>query len=172
MMNTDDARHDGPSEVFPWLFLGTIQQAYNLNKKYQGFCRVVNCVGGSAPSKEYLKNLFKNVQNKQPGDIPQHYYKMCVLDDFGKSDLTSKKVDEALDFLEQASKREEKTLVHCRQGINRSTTLVVLYLMKKENMTLREALSFITKKRSQGKNFHERSICFQREEQLGRMMDI
>eukprot|EP01015_Nassula_variabilis_P017222 TRINITY_DN2697_c0_g1_i10.p2 TRINITY_DN2697_c0_g1~~TRINITY_DN2697_c0_g1_i10.p2 ORF type:complete len:147 (-),score=43.27 TRINITY_DN2697_c0_g1_i10:135-575(-) len=39
-------------------------------------------------------------------------------------------------------------LVHCAAGVSRSPTIVIMYLVKKQNMTVGEAFSFVQAKRS------------------------
>lgn len=50
----------------------------------------------------------------------------------------------AYDFIEQD---EGKVLVHCMQGVSRSPTIVISYLMKKMKMTYDEAYKMVKEKR-------------------------
>ena len=49
-------------------------------------------------------------------------------------------------FIENAISRRGSVLVHCFQGISRSTTIVCAYLMYKEKMTSTQALRFVKEK--------------------------
>ncbi|CAG7836177.1 unnamed protein product [Allacma fusca] len=53
----------------------------------------------------------------------------------------------ATDFIEQALRANGKVLVHCREGISRSATLVIAYLMMKKGMTAKEAVRLVRNKR-------------------------
>jgi len=55
--------------------------------------------------------------------------------------------NEAHEFIEQARVKKCKVLVHCEGGISRSPTIVISYLMKYCNMTLREATEHVSTRR-------------------------
>ncbi|CAG0913222.1 unnamed protein product [Notodromas monacha] len=51
------------------------------------------------------------------------------------------------DFIDEALSSGGKVIVHCKQGISRSSTLVVAFLMLKRGMATQEALTIIRSKR-------------------------
>ncbi|KAF3604536.1 hypothetical protein F2Q69_00037220 [Brassica cretica] len=51
--------------------------------------------------------------------------------------------DECIDFIDEAKKQGGSVLVHCFVGKSRSVTVVVAYLMKKQGMTLTQALQHV-----------------------------
>jgi len=55
--------------------------------------------------------------------------------------------DKVLPFIEQAKANNKKILIHCRLGVNRSPTIVIAYLMKTRNCTLKEAFNVVKEKR-------------------------
>lgn len=55
--------------------------------------------------------------------------------------------DEVADKILQVKLKNGKILVHCAAGISRSTSLVLAYMVKHENMTLKEAYQFVHDKR-------------------------
>jgi predicted protein tyrosine phosphatase len=69
--------------------------------------------------------------------------------DMQKSDIKSKFV-EAIQFIEEVKQNRkpgERLLIHCAQGVSRSSTIVIAYLMKSQNMKLQEALSHVRQNR-------------------------
>ena len=65
----------------------------------------------------------------------------------------SKYFDEAANFIAEAvgtkaeGKKDGKIFVHCREGVSRSATLVLVYLVRDQNMSLKEALEMVRSKR-------------------------
>lgn len=61
--------------------------------------------------------------------------------------------DEACDFIGKAvgtkktGKFNGKILVHCKEGVSRSATLVLAYLVRDQEMTLQDAVSLVRSKR-------------------------
>ncbi|KRY77059.1 Dual specificity protein phosphatase 19 [Trichinella pseudospiralis] len=55
--------------------------------------------------------------------------------------------NECVDFIDEVRMQNGRVLVHCNAGVSRSPTIVVAYLMKRENYTLENALSFVRAKR-------------------------
>lgn len=68
------------------------------------------------------------------------------MSDYGESNL-KKIFKKCFSFIESAINKKENILIHCRGGINRSATVVIGYLMIKENMTLKEAFDLVKSKR-------------------------
>ena len=52
------------------------------------------------------------------------------------------------DFINCQIKQNKSVLVHCKMGISRSATIITAYLMKTRNMTLKNALDYVTSKRN------------------------
>ncbi|CAJ0927234.1 unnamed protein product, partial [Mesorhabditis belari] len=55
--------------------------------------------------------------------------------------------DSVADKIKTVSDRGGKTLVHCMAGVSRSATLCMVYLMKHEKMTLRQAYNHVRSRR-------------------------
>ena len=53
------------------------------------------------------------------------------------------------EFMDKQVKEEKNILVHCHAGISRSATLVISYIMKKQNMNMNDAMQFVKSKRKQ-----------------------
>lgn len=56
-------------------------------------------------------------------------------------------LNECFEFIDQARESQENILVHCRGGVNRSATIVLAYLMKREKMTLKQAWDHLRERR-------------------------
>lgn len=56
--------------------------------------------------------------------------------------------DQSIEFIENAIKGGGKVLVHCSCGVSRSSTIVINYLMHKNDWTLEESLKYVKSKRA------------------------
>ncbi|KAF1334027.1 Phosphatase slingshot 2 protein, partial [Globisporangium splendens] len=72
-------------------------------------------------------------------------YRRCPIFD-NKAEDISGVLEGCVAFMDQA-KYYGRILVHCNKGVSRSTSMVVAYLMKIKDMSLDEALAFVTKRR-------------------------
>jgi len=119
------------SEILDFLYLGNVDDAKN-------------------------KNILKYLQIKNIINVAKEY-KHIHLKDFtcmeiplrdNSSENISVYFDITSNFIEKCRQNNEKVLVHCIMGISRSTTIILAYLMKYNNMTLLDAYYFVKKKRS------------------------
>lgn len=53
------------------------------------------------------------------------------------------------EFVDKQINEEKNILVHCRAGISRSATLLISYLMKKNKLSMTDAMKFVKDKRRQ-----------------------
>jgi protein-tyrosine phosphatase len=70
------------------------------------------------------------------------------VEDSSKTDLLSY-FTETSQWIDAIRKKGKGVLVHCRAGISRSATIVVAYVMKKNNWSAERALEYVASKRSQ-----------------------
>jgi len=91
---------------------------------------------------KYVLNATTNVENKFEKDLV--YKKFFIYD------LASQHIDfnATFEFIELAIIRSKNVLVHCNQGVSRSASIVIAYLMQKRIFqTYKEAYEFVKEKR-------------------------
>eukprot|EP00759_Apiculatamorpha_spiralis_P002553 PhF_6_TR11010/c0_g1_i2/m.17828 len=75
-------------------------------------------------------------------------YKKIEIDDHSDEDIGSH-FEECLEFIASAKAAGGKVLVHCRQGISRSPTIVIAHLMREFGWTLNQSIAFVQSKREE-----------------------
>ncbi len=116
-----------PVRLLPYLYLGCRDAAESLQGLRQnGITRILN--------------VTTHIPNFYQGDGIT--YKQIPVEDSFKVDMLPH-LEGALQFIEETRTRGEKVLVHCHAGRSRSVTVVVAYLIKFYNYTLKEALKFV-----------------------------
>ncbi|XP_059169211.1 dual specificity protein phosphatase 3-like [Physella acuta] len=126
-------------EICPGLFLGDAQcvQKPNVLKQME----ITHLVNASMGSK------FNQT------DTNAEYYKPINISFYGipAMDLSSFNIlpylRPAADFIENALSTKGKVYVHCQQGISRSATVVIAYLMVKKQMDVMKAVRLVREKR-------------------------
>jgi protein-tyrosine phosphatase len=120
------------SQILEWLYLGGYRNSSNFKE-----LTVRTQIG-------YILNVSIECQNSFPGEF---IYKKYDLEDTPGQDI-SQHFEEASEYLEEARKSSKNVLVHCIQGMSRSASFVIAYLLSKQNMTLRQAYDHVFSKRS------------------------
>jgi atypical dual specificity phosphatase len=120
------------SQILDWLYLGGYRNSSN--HKELTVRTNIGCI----------LNVAIECQNSFPD---QFSYKKYDLYDNTDQDISAH-FEEASEFIEEARKNAKNVLVHCIQGMSRSASFVMAYLILKQSMTLREAYGFVTAKRS------------------------
>uniref|UniRef100_A0A2P2K6P2 Uncharacterized protein MANES_07G110400 n=1 Tax=Rhizophora mucronata TaxID=61149 RepID=A0A2P2K6P2_RHIMU len=94
--------------------------------KQNGITHVLNCVGFVCP--EYFKSDF--------------VYRTLWLQDSPSEDITSILYD-VFDYFEDVREQGGRVFVHCCQGVSRSTSLVIAYLMWREGQSFDDAFQYV-----------------------------
>eukprot|EP00434_Breviolum_minutum_P009487 symbB.v1.2.008354.t3/scaffold524.1/size192337/3 len=149
------------SEILPGLYLGgkrNLENDKELTVRTQ-ITHVLN-LAQEVNLKEDIRTLLTEYQAQRGLEF---VYKKVGLGDTPDENIL-KDMDSILDFIHQArSSEQHHILVNCVQGISRSAAVVLAYLMKFEEMSLRDAYHFLR---------HRRSIADPRKEflqQLGKL---
>ncbi|KAF3779546.1 Protein-tyrosine-phosphatase [Nymphaea thermarum] len=115
------------SRIAEHIYLGSDAVAKNREiLKQNGITHVLNCVGFVCP--EYFKK-----------DL---VYKTLWLQDSPSEDITSILYD-VFDYFEDVKQQGGRVLVHCCQGVSRSTSLVIAYLMWRDGRSFDEAFEYV-----------------------------
>ncbi|MED6168266.1 hypothetical protein PIB30_010327 [Stylosanthes scabra] len=115
------------SRIAEHVYLGSDTVAKNHDLLRQnGITHVLNCVGFVCP--EYFKRDF--------------VYKTLWLQDSPTEDITSILYD-VFDYFEDVREQGGRVLVHCCQGVSRSTSLVIAYLMWREGQSFEDAFQYV-----------------------------
>jgi protein tyrosine phosphatase len=83
----------------------------------------------------------------RPTQFPGISYKIVCISDSPTVKI-SEKFEECFEFINSALQAGGVVLVHCFQGVSRSATIVLAYLMTYKKMTLDRAVAFLKSKRS------------------------
>ncbi|GMI70796.1 hypothetical protein HRI_000748900 [Hibiscus trionum] len=115
------------SRIAEHIYLGSDAVAKNREiLRKNGITHVLNCVGFVCP--EYFKH--------------ELVYKTLWLRDSPSEDITSILYD-VFDYFEDVREHGGKVLVHCCQGVSRSTSLVIAYLMWREGQSFEDAFQYV-----------------------------
>ncbi|KAM6930444.1 dual specificity protein phosphatase 26-like [Xenentodon cancila] len=115
-------------EVWPRLYIGDQHSAENLGDlSMHRFSHILNAAHskrrGQPDIYEGMNITYMGVEGRDSCD-----YDMSI------------NFQAAADFIHRALSRGGKVLVHCQVGVSRSASLVLAYLMLKQNLTLVEAI--------------------------------
>ncbi|XP_004502387.1 protein-tyrosine-phosphatase MKP1-like isoform X2 [Cicer arietinum] len=115
------------SRIAEHIYLGsdTVAKNHELLRQ-KGITHVLNCVGFVCP--EYFKSDF--------------VYKTLWLQDSPTEDITSILYD-VFDYFEDVREQGGRVLVHCCQGVSRSSSLVIAYLMWRKGQSFEDAFQFV-----------------------------
>ena len=120
-----------PSQITDQIFLGGHEATRESIVKELKITHILACISGM------LINSNDNIKRLR---VP--------MDDRGYSQLENNSFKVSFPWLKQAlSKKENKVLIHCSMGVNRSSTLTVGFLMEYLNYNLKKSHNFVLSKR-------------------------
>ncbi|KAG8591074.1 hypothetical protein GDO81_000001 [Engystomops pustulosus] len=124
------AQLDRPSEIFPYLYLGSEWNASNLEELQRN-------------KVTHILNVTREIDNFFPETFT--YLNIRVLDEESTNLLQYWK--ETHNFI-SAARQQGKVLVHCKMGVSRSASTVIAHAMKEYEWTFEEALKHVKDRRS------------------------
>ncbi|ROI69451.1 Dual specificity protein phosphatase 26 [Anabarilius grahami] len=134
LLSTGRAINCNADEVWPNLYIGNIDIAENCAEVRRcGFTHVLNCTHSSRHGGKIYDGMGVTYMGIDAQDSPTY-------------DMSAH-FNNGAEFIHRALNEGGKILVHCHVGISRSATLVLAYLMLKQNMTLVEAIKKVKDER-------------------------
>jgi len=119
-----------PTEILPTLFLGSkIDSMKDARLRELKITHILSVTSG----RQHL--------------VPGCKVMSVPMADNGNSDLHHV-IERSLGFIEESQEDENKLLIHCQLGQNRSPTLVIAWLMKNKKMSMHDAYTFVKEKRN------------------------
>merc|ERR1711964_220797 len=129
------------------LYLGNITFAQNLVTQDQDCDPFTHVLSVLTRSKDLYPSQHEGFATKEsewhPSEILEDVTVRLIRLEDSKATNISKHFDEAIDFIDEAIESDGKILVHCRQGVSRSVTMIIAYLVKKHGYTIETALELI-----------------------------
>lgn len=126
-------------EVYPGVILGDAKIA--MDKATIGQLGVTHILNAAMGQKFNQINTSKHYYH----DLSLQFYGINAIDIAGFK--LYKFFEAAAEFIENALQSKGKVLVHCQQGLSRSATLVLAFLVTNRHVTLEEAVSMVRKHR-------------------------
>ncbi|CAM9948196.1 unnamed protein product [Heterosigma akashiwo] len=130
-----------PSKILDFLYVGSRNAA-----KSKGLLQSLNIkhILNVTPNRVVDPNAgCPNFFEKDPNFT---YKRVAIFDNISESILPHLK--SCITFMDQG-KHYGNVLVHCNQGVSRSCSMVIGYLMKRQGMTYDEALAYVRERRPQ-----------------------
>jgi len=112
----------------------------------------------------HVVNVTTEIRNYYEKDVMFSYFKCPVMDT--ESAVLSEYFDAAAQFIHEARQTGHSVLVHCQQGVSRSSTIVLAYLIKYEKMKVVQAYTLLRSLRPQARpksNFLSQLMKFEKQ---------
>lgn len=131
------------TNILPYLYLGSGTNASDIEKLYAHAVFNILNVSDDVPN----FHAEEKEGGKELAASPFNYLKLDVAD-FGQDEGIMRVFERSFHFLEENEAMKQPVLIHCAAGANRSATLTIAWLMKRNQWTLREAWAFVRNKRN------------------------
>ena len=124
-----------PSKIFNWLYLGSFSNACDVNElKFNGITHILNCA-------------IECHNTKLPDNIKELHLKIKDNEKFSIIGF----LEQGIEYINKCKLGGCKLLVHYKFGISRSASFIIAYMVKYNNFTVDDALTFVKQKRNQAK---------------------
>ena len=119
-----------PAEILPFLWLGGAAGRTDAMLTEKGVTLVINATSGCADTKKCcVKQMMVDCEDMPGYYLKQHFEDVAVI-------------------IRQEKEKNGKVFLHCIAGVSRSSSLILAYLMRYEDMTLLDAFELVKSKRS------------------------
>lgn len=116
-------------QILPGLYIGSLREAANLvDLKRHNITLIVNL----SDEPNIFPDDFDYIRIDVDDVATERDKLMAALRDTG-----------TLEHIHEVLAQREAVLVHCHAGISRSSTVVVLYLVRYQHMSIKEAIAFV-----------------------------
>ena len=93
---------------------------------------------------KYICNISDNIPNFFSDTLE---YFNIIKKDNGRDDLNKNDLDKSYKFILNSQNTNHNILIHCFVGRSRSVSILIYYLMKKYDLTIKESILFLKSKR-------------------------
>ncbi|KIY70327.1 phosphatases II [Cylindrobasidium torrendii FP15055 ss-10] len=123
-----------PSQGYGALYLGSMaalyERGYLQSHNVRNVVQVIDAAWYPYLETDELENVYRiDILDHSSADLKPHLEKAC-------------------DYIDRLLKSGKNVLVHCQQGISRSTSVVIAYLMRHRHMSYDVAFAFVQQHRA------------------------
>ena len=118
---------------------------YIIDNIYLGSCTAASNIKLlSCLNIKYICNISDNIPNFFENKLK--YFNISKKDN-GTDNINKYELEESFKFIKKSKQQNSNILVHCFVGRSRSVSILIYYLMKEYNFSIKESIYFLKKKR-------------------------